>query len=59
MAKYKLVEKRNHLAVHALFDTLERAEHHMNEVVPVYIAKGYFMDKTLRIGDFEIMEIKR
>lgn len=54
--KYKIVEKKNPLAVHALFDTLQRAERHLNEVMPEYVKRGFFMDKTLTENCFEIME---
>jgi hypothetical protein len=53
---YALVEKANHLAIHGLFDTLERAENHLTNVVPVYVAKDYFMDKTLTPDSFEIIK---
>lgn len=56
--KYKIVEKKNPLAVHALFDTLERAERHLNEVIPEYVKRGFFMDKTLTENCFEIKEYK-
>lgn len=54
--KYKIVEKKNPLAVHGLFDTLEQAERHLNEVMPKYVKRGFFMDKTLTENCFEIME---
>ena len=54
--KYKLVEKDNHLAVHGLFDTYERAENHLVNVIPVYVNKSYFMDKTLTSNSFEIIQ---
>lgn len=54
----KIVEKRNHLAVHGLFDTRERAELHLHKNIPVYVERGYFMDKTLKAEDFEIIEEK-
>ena len=53
---FKLVEKKNHNAVHGLFEVLARAERHLREVIPDYVARGYFMDKTLRADDFEIIE---
>lgn len=54
--KYKIVEKKNPLAVHALFDELQRAERHLNEVIPEYVKRGFFMDKTLTENCFEIKE---
>lgn len=56
MFKYKIVEKKNPLAVHALFDSLQRAERHLNEVIPEYVKRGFFMDKTLTENCFEITE---
>ena len=44
--KVKIVEKKKHNAVHALFDNIERAERHLKEVIPTYVNRGYFMDKT-------------
>lgn len=52
---FKLVEKSNHNALHGLFDTIERAEHHLEVYVPHYCERGYFMDKTLTPDDFEII----
>lgn len=51
----KIVEKSNHLAVHGLFDSMDRAERHLKEVIPVYVNRGYFMDKTLKADDFMIL----
>jgi len=42
--------------VHGLFDSRERAERHIAEVIPVYIERGYFDDKTLQAGDFFIVD---
>ncbi len=53
---HKLVEKNNHLAVHALFDTLDRAERHLSVVIPDYVARGFFMDKSLTADSFEIIQ---
>ena len=53
---FKLVEKRNHNAVHGLFATRERAERHLADDIPRYCQCGYFMDKTLTPSDFEIVE---
>jgi hypothetical protein len=55
MIKCKLVEKQNHLAVHGLFDSLESAQKHLEKNIPDYVAKGYFMDKTLTKDSFEII----
>lgn len=53
---YKLVEKENNLAVHGLFDSKERAEKHLKEVIPLYVKRGYFMDKTLKSDSFKIIK---
>ena len=53
---FELVEKKNPLAVHGIFDRLIDAERHLREVVPVYVAKGFYMDKTLTADDFEIVK---
>jgi len=55
---FKLVEKKDHLAVHALFDSRDRAERHLKEIIPLYVAHGDFMDKTLTADDFEIINDK-
>ena len=57
--KYAIVEKKNHLAIHQLFDSQEVADRFLAEVVPVYVAKSYYMDKTLKASDFEVIEYKR
>lgn len=53
---FKLVEKNNHNALHALFDDRASAERHLRDVIPQYVAKSYFMDKTLTANSFEIIE---
>ena len=55
---FKVVEKQNPLAVHAICDTLERAQFWINNKAPEYAAKGYFMDKTLTADSFTIKETK-
>lgn len=54
MAAFKIVEKRNPLAVHAHCATLESAQRWIDEKAPEYCAKGYFTDKTLTPNSFEI-----
>lgn len=51
---WKLVEKKNHLAVHGLFVSKESAEKFLAEMVPVYCQRGYYMDKTLAPESFEV-----
>lgn len=53
--EFKIVEKENHLHVHSLFDSKERAERHLSEVIPTYCERGYYMDKTLTPESFEII----
>ena len=55
---FKLVEKKNHNAMHALFDTRDRAERHLQVVIPNYVNRGLFSDKTLTANSFEIIEDK-
>jgi len=51
---FKIVEKKNHLAVHAHCATLESAQRWIAEKAPDYCARGLFMDKTLTPDSFEI-----
>ena len=52
---YKVVEKANRLAVHSIHSTRAGAERHLKEVVPGYVAKGYYMDKTLTPASFVVV----
>jgi len=52
--RFKIAERNNPLALHGLFDSRERAERHLREVIPAYVARGYFMDKTLTADDFVV-----
>jgi hypothetical protein len=56
--QFWLVEKANHLAVHGIFESLQSAQHHLENKVPLYCSKGYFMDKTLKPESFEIIPAK-
>ncbi len=51
---WKLVEKKNNLAVHGHFESLSSAENHLKNAIPEYVRKRYFMDKTLTADSFEI-----
>lgn len=53
---WAISEKKNRAAIHGFFDTLERAERHLREVVPSYVRRGYYTDKTLKPEDFRIVE---
>lgn len=52
----KIIEKKNHLAIHGLFDSRESAEKFLKETIPIYCTRGYFMDKTLKPEDFEVAD---
>jgi hypothetical protein len=52
---FKLVEKKNHNAVHGIFLSKETGEKFLRETVPVYVQKGYYMDKTLTVESFEVV----
>lgn len=51
---FKVVEKGNHLAVHAHCSTLASAQRWIEVNAPEYCAKGYFMNKALTPDSFEI-----
>ncbi len=53
---YYIVQKRNNTVMHALFETQERAEEFLLNTVPSYCAKGYYMDRSLRPCDFEVIK---
>ena len=53
---FKVVEKKNPLAVHAHCSCKEAAERWIKENAPIYCAKGYFTDKTLTPESFIIKE---
>ncbi len=52
---FLIVEKKNHNAVHGIFDTLDRADNHLQNVIPVYCQRGYYMNKSLKADDFEVI----
>lgn len=54
MSGFKIVEKHNPLALHAMCETEELAKHWIEVLAPEYCAKGYFMDKTLTPDSFEV-----
>lgn len=53
--EYRMVEKKNHLAVHAVFSSQSGGERFLKDVVPNYIKRGLYSDKTLTVDDFEIV----
>ncbi len=52
---FKLVEVKNELAIHGIFDSEEKAKKHLKEIIPLYVQRGYFMDKTLTADSFKII----
>ena len=50
-----LVEKANHLAIHGMFDTRERADWFLTTMVPLYVARSYYMNKSLTVSSFEVI----
>jgi hypothetical protein len=54
---YHIVEKNNPLALHAICETQERAEHWLKVKAPEYCARGFFIDKTLTPESFEIVPV--
>lgn len=57
--KYKIVEKKDHHAVHGIFSSRGSAEKHLKETIPLYVERGYFMDKTLKADSFEVVEASK
>jgi hypothetical protein len=56
MERFKIVEKKDHNAVHGLFWSVEAARLHLTHAIPSYCKRGYFMDKTLTPDCFEVIE---
>jgi hypothetical protein len=54
MTTYRIVEKKNHLAVHAICHSEESAQHWLDVNAPENCARGYFTDKSLTPDSFEI-----
>lgn len=54
--QWMIVEKNNHNAVHQHFgQSKETAIRFLAETVPVYVARGYYSDKTLTQDSFEVI----
>jgi hypothetical protein len=53
---FKLVEINNELAIHGIFDSEEGAKKHLKETIPLYVQRGYFMNKTLTADIFKIIK---
>lgn len=56
---YAIVLKKDHNAVFALCDSKSGAEVYLSQTLPVYCARGYWMDKTLKPSDFEAVPVKK
>lgn len=52
---FKVVEKQNHLAVHAICDSRASAERWIALNAREYCSKGFFMDKTLTPESFQVL----
>ena len=50
-----MVEKNNPLAVHVIFESKERGEQFLKDIVPEYVDRSLYMDKTLTADSFEIV----
>jgi hypothetical protein len=53
---YAIIEKNNPLALHAICDSLDRAQHWIAVKAVEYCAKGYFMNKSITPDSFTIVE---
>lgn len=53
---WRVIEKDNPLAVHAVCDSRAGAERWVRELAPLYCARGYFANKALRPDSFVIQE---
>jgi len=56
---FYVCEKKNPLAVHAHCDTIEGAQRWVEVNAPLYVARGYFTDKTLTTESFTIRKAKQ
>lgn len=52
---WKIVEKKNPLATHAVFMSRESAERFLAVNVPDYCARGLYMDKSLTPDSFQVV----
>ena len=57
--KFGIYEKENVNALHSIFDTWERADNHLKNVIPDYVRVGYYDDKTLTKDSFEIRTMEK
>lgn len=56
--QFAMVEKSNHNAIYGYFMSREAGERFIKETVPSYIERGIYMDKTLTVESFEIIQTK-
>lgn len=56
--KFKIVEKKNHLNVYAVFDKYENASKYLRFSLPDHIERKLLKNETLRADDFEIIATK-
>lgn len=59
MGSWKIVEKNNHNALHALCDSQSDARRYLDITVPDHCARGFYMDKTLTPESFEVLPPKK
>lgn len=50
------IVKKNPLALHGVFDSKGRAEGFLRDTIPLYCARGYYLDKTLTADSFVVVE---
>jgi len=55
ISQYKVVLKTDHNFVMALFSSRLGGEKYIAETLPMYIEKGFLVDKTLVASDFEVI----
>lgn len=54
--QFKVVEKKNPLAVHCICESRAGAEYWIKNKAPEYVKRGYFADKTLTKNSFEVQK---
>lgn len=53
--QYALVEKKNAHALHGIFSSKESAQKHLRDVIPDYVRRSFFTDKSLKANSFKII----
>lgn len=59
MSEHWIIERNNPNALHSIHYSKESAERHLRDVVPLYVARGYYMDKTLTPESFIIITARK